>query len=126
MDMLKRVSLIAACFAMLFMTIGARAERWDKKTTFTFSQAVDLPGIVLPAGTYVFRLADVLGSRNVVQVLNAEENHVFATIMAVPDERVKPGAKTLLGLEEQNAGLPMAIRQWFYAGDVAGVEFVHR
>jgi len=126
MDMLKRTSLIAACFAMLFMTIGARAERWDKKTTFTFSQAVDLPGIVLPAGTYVFRLADVVAQRNVVQILNPEENRVYATILAVPDQRVKPGAKTLLGLEEQSAGLPMAIHQWFYAGDVAGVEFVHR
>ena len=124
--MLKRTSLIAACCAMLFMTIGARAERWDKKTTFSFSQAVDLPGIVLPAGTYVFRLADVVGERNVIQILNTEENHVFATILAVPDARVKPGAKTLLGFEERSAGLPMAIHQWFYAGDVAGVEFVHR
>jgi hypothetical protein len=61
-----------------------------------------------------------------VQILNPEENHVFATIITVPDERVKPGAKILLGLEEQSAGLPMAIHQWFYAGDVAGVEFVHR
>ena len=82
--MLKRVSLIAACFAMLFMTIGARAERWDKKTTFTFSQAVDLPGIVLPAGTCVFKLANVAGERYVVQILNAEENHVYATIRRGP------------------------------------------
>jgi hypothetical protein len=60
----------------------------------------------------VFRLADATGLRNIVQVMNAEE--------------MKPGAKTLLGLEEQNAGLPVATHQWFYAGDVAGVEFVHR
>lgn len=124
--MLKRISLIAACFAMLFLTVGAKAERWDKKTTFTFSQAVDLPGIVLPAGTYVFKLADVAGERNIVQIFNPEENHVYATIIAVPDERVKAGANPLLGLEEQNAGLPMAVRQWFYAGETAGVEFVHR
>jgi hypothetical protein len=124
--MLKRTSLIAACCAMLFITIGAKADRWDRQTTFTFNQAVNLPGIVLPAGTYVFRLSDVVVGRNVVQVLNPEENHIFATILTVPDERVKPGAKTLLGLEEQRTGLPMAIHQWFYPGDVAGLEFVHR
>jgi hypothetical protein len=111
---------------MLFLTAGARAERWDEKTTVTFSQAIDLPGVVLPAGTCVFKLVDVAGERNIVQVLNAEENHVYATIVALPDERVKAGAKPLPGLEEQTAGLPMAVPQWFCAGDTAGVEVVHR
>jgi hypothetical protein len=71
--MLKRMLLLTACLAMLFVPFGARADDWNKKTTLTFSQPVELPGIVLPAGTYVFKLVDLPGARNVVQVFNAEE-----------------------------------------------------
>lgn len=125
--MLKRISLIATCFAMLFLATGARADSWDKKTTVTFNQAVELPGnVVLPAGVYVFKLANVTADRNVVEVYNAEQNHLFATIVTVPDVRTIPFEKVYLGFEERGAGLPTALHEWFYPGDPFGVEFVYR
>ena len=124
--MLKRTSLIVACFALLFMVIGARAQRWDKETTFTFAEAVELPGIVLPAGTYIFRLSDVVGERNVVQILNAEGNRVYAAVITVPGGRIKAANTPQLRFEERRADLPMAIHEWFYSGETAGLEFVYR
>ena len=64
--MFKKISLFVAGLAMLFVTLGARADEWNKKTVLTFSQPLELPGIVLPAGTYVFKLANLSGTRNVV------------------------------------------------------------
>jgi len=46
----------------------ATADEWDQKTVFTFSGPVEIPGQVLPAGTYVFKLADSPSDRNIVQV----------------------------------------------------------
>lgn len=123
--MLKRFSLAVACFAMLFIGYRARADSWDKKTTITFDQPVELPGVVLPAGTYVFRLVDLPGTRNVVQVLNKEENKVFTTILAIGDIHLTPHDGTYIGFGERAAGSPQAIREWFYPGDTFGLEFVY-
>jgi hypothetical protein len=46
---------------------------------------VEIPGQILPAGTYVFKLADSTGNRHVVQVFNQAENHVYGTFLAIPD-----------------------------------------
>ena len=52
----------AMLFAGLTLLAGtaqrATADEWDQKTIFTFSNVVEIPGQVLPAGTYVFKLAD--------------------------------------------------------------------
>ena len=69
------IGLCAIAFCGL-STIPAVADQWDKKTTVTFSKPVELPNMVLPAGTYVFRLLDSAQNRHVVQVFNKEENHI--------------------------------------------------
>ena len=51
---------------------AVHADEWNKKTVLTFSQPVEIPGHVLPAGTYMFKLADTLGDRHIVQVFNAD------------------------------------------------------
>lgn len=124
--MLKRALLAVTCFAMLFLASGARATEWDRKTTITFNQPVELLGIVLPAGTYVFKLMDVGGTRDLVQVFNAEQNHVFTTIIAIPDLTLKPYDDTHIGFEERPAGTPKAIHDWFYPGNPGGLEFAYR
>jgi len=124
--MLKRTSLIIACLALLFMTVGGRADEWNKRTTLTFDQSVSLPGLVLPAGTYVFKLVDIGSVRTVVMVSNAEENKVLGTFMAIPMEHATARDKTYIGFEERRAGLPEAIREWLYPGDLTGLEFVNR
>src|SRR5438105_3617795 len=106
----------------------ASAQRWDKKTTVNFSAPVEIPGIsaqVLPAATYVFRLLDSLSDRNVVQIFSKDEKHLFATILAIPNYRLKATSKTVMTFGERKAGDPQAIRAWFYPGDNWGQEFVY-
>ncbi|MBI2817271.1 MAG: hypothetical protein HYX72_10055 [Acidobacteria bacterium] len=105
-----------------------KASDYDKKTTVTFNQPVEIPGVgaqVLPAGTYVFRLVDSLSNRDIVQILNAEETRVYATILAIPNYRLKPTSKTVLTFKERSAGSPEALRAWFYPGNTWGQEFVY-
>jgi hypothetical protein len=70
--MLKRIVALSA-FAVLALSIGtAQAQPADYRTFFTFSGPVTLPGVTLPAGTYLFRLADPTTGRKVINVLSAD------------------------------------------------------
>lgn len=103
----------------------AKADEWNQRTTFTFSGPVEVPGQVLPAGTYVFKLADLMSDRDVVQVFNKNQNHIYGTFLTIPDYRLKPTGKTILTFEERPAGSPEAIKAWFYPGENYGHEFVY-
>jgi hypothetical protein len=114
--------------AALVFPSKATADQWNKKTTVTFSQPVEIPGVgaqVLPAGTYVFKLLDSLSDRHIVQIFNTREDHVYATILAIPNYRLRPTDKTVMTFRERPAGSPEAIRAWFYPGDNSGQEFVY-
>jgi hypothetical protein len=115
-------SLIAAG---LTLPLSLKADAWDKATTVTFSGPVEIPGQVLSAGTYVFKLLDTPGSRNVVQIFNANQTKLYATVLAIPDSRLKPTGKTVITFEERAANAPEAIQAWFYPGDNFGQEFVY-
>jgi hypothetical protein len=122
--MLKRIAVMS-CFSFLFAILPAKADDWNKKTTVTFTQPVELPGIALPAGTYVFRLLDSQSDRHIVQVFNANESMIFTTILAIPNYRLTPTGETVMLFDERPAGQPEAVRAWFYPGDNFGQEFVY-
>lgn len=104
---------------------SARADEWDKKTILTFSQPVEIPGQVLPAGTYMFKLADTMGDRHIVQIFNADGSQIIATVMAIPDYRLTATDQTVIKFGEVPAGSPEAIRAWFYPGNTIGQELVY-
>jgi hypothetical protein len=106
-------------------TRPAMADEWDKRTKVTFSGPVEIPGRVLEAGTYVFRLMDSPSDRHIVQVYNSKETHLITTLVAVPDERLQPRGKTVIMFDEAASGSPEALRAWFYPGDNIGQEFVY-
>jgi hypothetical protein len=117
----------AAALCLVFSG-NAHAQTWNKRTTVTFKGPVEIPGVgaqVLPAGTYVFKLLDSASDRHVVQVFNRDESHVYATILAIPNYRLKSTDKTVITFAERPAGEPQAIRAWFYPGDNWGQEFVY-
>jgi hypothetical protein len=118
---------------MLFVGLGllggivqrAAADDFDQKTVFTFSGPVEIPGQVLSAGTYVFKLADSSSDRNIVQVFNKDETHLYGTFLAIPDYRIKPAGKTIITFEERTAASPEAVKAWFYPGENYGRDFVY-
>jgi len=102
-----------------------KADEWNKKTVVTFDQPVEIPGQVLSPGTYVFKLMDTIAERNVVQIFNKDESHLYATILAIPDYRLEPTGRTVINFEERAAQAPEAVKAWFYPGDNYGYEFVY-
>jgi LPXTG-motif cell wall-anchored protein len=119
------VSLFTIC---LFVLPTASADDTNRKTIITFSGPVEVPGVgaqVLPAGTYVFKIMDSLTDRHIVQIFNADETHIFTTILAIPNYRYRATDKTVVTFKERAAGEPQAIRAWFYPGRQWGEEFVY-
>jgi len=92
MRILKALGL-PLCGALLCAALGAgaKADNWDKKTIMTFADSVEVPGRVLPAGTYVFRLADSPSNRHIVQIWSRDESQLLATILTIPDYRLDAG-----------------------------------
>jgi hypothetical protein len=116
------ISMALTCGAVLPL---AQASEWNQRTVITFKQPVEMPGQVLPAGTYVFKLADSQSDRHIVQVFNQNENHIYGTFLAIPDFRLNPSSKTIITLDERPSGTLMAVKEWFYPGRNYGHEFVY-
>jgi hypothetical protein len=120
-----KIMTIVCLGALGTMLPQAKADEYNQKTIFTFSGPVEIPGQVLSAGTYVFKLADSQSDRDIVQVFNKDENHLYGTFLTIPDYRLKTPGKPILTFEERAAGAPEAVRAWFYPGDNYGHEFVY-
>jgi len=103
---------------------SARADEWNKETKITFSQPVDIAGHVLVAGTYLFKMADA-NDRHIVQIFSADGKKVIATVMTIPDYRLKATNQTVIKFRETPAGSPEAVRAWFYPGRTIGEEFIY-
>jgi hypothetical protein len=104
---------------------SARADEWNKKTVVTFSQAVEVPGKILPAGTYTFQLLDSPSDRHIVQIFNADGTQIIATILAINDYRLQSTGDTVMKFSERAGDAPEALRAWFYPGNRFGQEFVY-
>jgi hypothetical protein len=123
MRVLKTLCCAAAMTMMLAPT--ARADEWNKKTILTFSGPVQIPGATLAAGSYVFKLADIPGNRHVVQVFDKDEKKIYATLLAIPNDRLEPSDKPVILFAERAAGSPQAVKVWYYPGNRIGDEFVY-
>ena len=104
---------------------AAKADEWNKETVITFNAPVQVPGKDLPAGTYVFKLADSESNRDMVEVFTEDKQHLLATFIAVPQTRLAAANTTIVTFAERPIGTPEAVRSWFYPGDTDGLEFVY-
>src|SRR5688572_429792 len=117
--------IITALFCTaLFFSSPASADPRKQKTILTFSQAVQLPGIELAPGTYVFKVPD-FNYRHVVQVFNADETKLLATILAIASERQFGTDRTALRFGEARSDLPEPLLTWFYPQHKTGREFIY-
>jgi hypothetical protein len=119
--------LVVLALSLLGATLapGARADEWNKKTVMTFSQPVEIPGQILPAGTYTLKLADSLSDRHIVEIFTADGSHIIATVLAINNYRLEPTGRTVVTFAERSGDNPEALKAWFYPGDNFGQEFVY-
>ena len=129
--MVKNRLMTSACAAAMLLTMSATPARaqgqpLDARTEFTFNQPVELPGVTLPPGTYIFRFVDGTTARKVMQVqakdASSKNYGMFLTINA---ERPKPSNDAELRFLETPAGQPAAVKTWWYPGNTIGREFIY-
>jgi len=121
----KVALLIAFAIAsVLFLEVAARADEADQSIKITFSQAIGIPGQILPAGTYLFKLADP-NDLDLVRIFNSEGTRLYATLQTITAERGKPTGDTVVVLAEQPEGRPETLVKWFYPGNTSGHELVY-
>jgi len=120
----SKLSIIAGfmiAFALIF-ELAAHADEANQSTKLTFSQPVQVPGRILPAGTYEFVLQDSPANRNIVEILNADGTELLANIQTIPTERTKETDGTSITLAHAQ---PAALLTWFYPGMETGHEFIY-
>lgn len=88
MPRMLTLALLAASIVAPAWASQSGLQNVSKKTTVTITQPMEIPGQVLQPGTYVFKVMDIVGTRNIMQVTN--ETKVFATIISVPNYRIAP------------------------------------
>jgi hypothetical protein len=111
--------------AAIFVAAAAQAQPADKRTYFTFSRPITLPGVTLPAGKYMFRLADDQTTRKVIQVVSADGTKPYAMLLTIPDERRDPPKDAEVAFLETAARTPSAVKSWWYPGERIGYEFIY-
>jgi hypothetical protein len=119
----KTFSIIARMLAIAIMLPVVHADDWNQTTRFTFSQPVQIPGRVLPAGTYRFQLADS-DDRHLVQIFR-EDRTLVATLYSIPRLRDGRSADVAITLANRGAAQPQAIVAWFFAGETQGHELLY-
>jgi LPXTG-motif cell wall-anchored protein len=122
----SRTALAAACgtaLAVALLTFGAKADEWNKKTTLTVNEPIQVRDTFLPPGQYVFKLYNSSSDRHIVQIFNADESHIINTVLAIPKERMEPTGHSQFTFYETPSGYAKAMRAWFYPGDTIGQEF---
>jgi hypothetical protein len=126
---MKRVTfimtaLVVAVLAVLTSRVAAQETNVQEVTYLTFSNTVEMPGVTLPAGTYMFRLADT-PSRNVVQVLDRDGKDIRGQWLFVQSERPPVSGDTVIMFKENRAGATPAIQYWYFPGEKIGKEFIY-
>ena len=117
---LTTLSTIGALFQ-----IPARADEQEETTVLTFSAPVEIPGRVLPAGSYIFERVDDNDFRNVVQIFNADHTVLYAMLQTRPADRMNPTTNPSITLAEQGSGYPDVLVRWFSGDSLTGHQFVY-
>ena len=128
--MFNRKIVVTACAAAMFASVGARpalaqGEPIDARTEFTFNAPVELPGVTLPPGSYVFRFVDATTGRKVMQVMDKGDNKTYGLFLTITAQRPKASDDAELRFLETPEGKPAAVKTWWYPGNTIGREFIY-
>ena len=116
---------IGVLLAFAILLPSAQAAESDQATKLTFNRQVQIPGRVLPAGTYWFVLDDNLGSRNIVEVFNSDRSELYARVITNNVETLTAANETTITFAEREQMEPETILSWFYPGRTSGHQFVY-
>jgi hypothetical protein len=97
-----------------------------RTTNFTFKSAVALPGVTLPAGSYVFEVLNPDSSADLVRVMNPQRSKTYTMQFTRFVHRPQQGdLKATITLGEATSGTPQPIKTWFPESETTGREFIY-
>src|ERR1700690_2871694 len=115
---LIEVAAVAALGVALLVGVSSplRAQSpGDNKAVVTFDHPVEVPGKVLPPGTYIFKSMD---NNELVQVFSADQKSLFATVVVIPEDRPAQDVNidSFVQLNKSRADAPQEVEGFFLAG----------
>jgi hypothetical protein len=111
--------------ALATSSIGAVTNP-SRTTYFTFSGAVQLPGVSLNAGTYIFEVVNPYTSADVVRVMSRDRSKLYLLRFTNRIERPRSrDLKPAIVLGERSHSNPPAVKAWFPHGETMGREFIY-
>jgi hypothetical protein len=122
MKVRKTLAILGLMLTFTIMLPVVHADDWNQATRFTFNQPVQVPGHILPAGTYFFQL--VGDNHHLVQIFN-EDRTAVAILYSVSRERYDRRAEAAITLANRGGTHPQAIVAWFFVGETEGHEFLY-
>jgi hypothetical protein len=123
---MKRFAMYMAAGLVLSTGLAlqrAKADDWNKETKITVNQPVSIQGVVLVPGQYIMQLATSQSTRTIVEIFNADNDHLVATFLGNAAYRLKTPDKTVFTYYETQPGMSAAVREWYYPGDNFGIQF---
>jgi hypothetical protein len=120
----KAFAVLGLALASLVVLSSGHASELDQATKLTFSQSVQIPGQVLPAGNYWFVVDSTPGS-NIVRIFSQDRSTHYATLQTIPSEHLEPSEGTEITFADRGPMQPEAIVTWFYPGEMSGHEFLY-
>ena len=125
--MLKSKLVVVSCVAIVTGLLAARGASGSIPHTnyLTFSAPFALPGVSLPAGTYVFDVVPT-ASNDVVRVTSRDGSRTYLTAFTVSVQRPKglPVGRQII-FNEVPVGTTPPIKAWFPIGQTIGHQFVY-
>ena len=119
-------TLFAVALLAVLATSSIGAMNVRRTTYFTFSGAVQLPGVALPAGTYIFEVANPESSADVVRVLSRDRSKVYLMQITLLAHRPRTrDMKPAIQLGEASNANPPIVKAWFPDGETLGRQFIY-
>ena len=118
------VAVLAVAFTAPSMQAGANLSNVNR---VTFNRSVALPGVILPAGSYVFEAGALFMNPHIVRVTSAD--HPKQYFVGLTQRVARPAnmaSNQVVALGEAPIGEPSPITAWYPIGSQSGHEFLYR
>jgi hypothetical protein len=117
---------VAVALTMGLTQSAATSSLGERTTYITFSQPVQLPGVELRAGTYIFERAEPLGAPSIVRVLSRDRAIPYYLGFTNFAERPSgTAANAVVSFGESRIGEPAPVTAWWPSGELRGHQFIY-
>jgi hypothetical protein len=113
------------CLATSMAAAVTRADDSVKQATVTIQSSEQVPGSVLPAGTYVFKQTGMQSGWAIVQIYSKDGSALVTTILAYPNAQVLSNGQNFVVYPVTGSGSVPAMEGIVFAGDSTVQQFAY-